>query len=352
MADRGFELTEKALAELEKKIAGVYQKAVSEVQDKLDDYLRRFETKDKIKQEQVAAGKITQAEYTEWRTGQLMMGKRWESLRNELAEDLHRANETARDLVNRTMPDVYAQNHNYASYAVEHATKLDTSYTLYDKDAVARIVRDDPALLPPPGARMKARIAAGQDVAWQEGQLQSTILQGIVQGESIPNLSKRIAREMGETNHKATIRYARTSVTAAQNAGRLDAYTRASDMGIKMQQTWVATLDNRTRHEHRMLDGQTVDIDEPFVVEGEKIRYPGDPAAAPHLIWNCRCTTIAQIKGYPRDLTDTDLRHDAHLGRMTYDEWLEDKATSHSITKQEEIAREMERRTIREDYRR
>ena len=352
MADRGFELTEELLAALEKKVAGVYQKAVSDVQDKMDDYLRRFEVKDKIKQEQLAAGKITEAEYTQWRTGQLMMGKRWEALRAELAEDLHRANETARKLISDTMPDIYALNHNYSTYAVERATRLNTSYTLYERDTVARIVKDNPALLPPPGARMKARIAAGKDIAWQEGQLQSTVLQGILQGESIPNLSKRIAREMGETNHAATIRYARTSVTAAQNAGRLDAYTRASDMGIKMQQTWVATLDNRTRHEHRMLDGQTVDIDEPFVVEGEKIRYPGDPAAAPHLIWNCRCTTITQIKSYPRDLTDTGLRHDSHLGGMTYDEWKDAHATSDSITKQEEIARGMARRTIAEDYKR
>jgi hypothetical protein len=58
-------------------------------------------------------------------------------------------------------------------------------------------------------------------------------------------------------------------------------------MGIEMQQTWVATLDGRTRHEHRMLDGQTVPIGEPFEVDGYKIRYPGDPTAEGFLIWNC-----------------------------------------------------------------
>ena len=174
-----------------------------------------------------------------------------------------------------------------------------------------------------------------KDIAWQEGQIQSVTLQGIRQGESIPNLSKRIARTLGESNHASTIRYARTASTASQNAGRLDAYKRAEDMGIEMQQTWVATLDGRTRHEHRILDGQTVPIGEPFEVDGYKIRYPGDPTAEGFLIWNCRCTTIAQLKGFERDVTDLGLRHDDNIEGMSYDEWKEARSVYEPITRQE-----------------
>ena len=108
----------------------------------------------------------------------------------------------------------------------------------------------------------------------------------------------------------------------------------------------------RARHEHRILDGQTVPIGEPFEVDGYKIRYPGDPTAEGFLIWNCRCTTIAQLKGFERDVTDLGLRHDDNIEGMSYDEWKEARSVYEPITRQEEISEAMRERTIREDYNR
>ncbi len=90
--------------------------------------------------------------------------------------------------------------------------------------------------------------------------------------------------------------FARTAVTAAQNAGRMERLHEASDMGIKVKKKWLATLDNRTRDAHAELDGQEKEIDEPFevMVDGklQKIDYPGDPNADPAMTYNCRCTLI------------------------------------------------------------
>ena len=182
-----------------------------------------------------------------------------------------------------------------------------------------------------------------------QGRLQSVILQGILQGESIPNLSKRIAETMGEINHKATIRYARTAVTGAENAGRADAYRRAEALGVDMEQEWQAVHDMRTRHEHRQLDGQRRPVGEPFEVDGEEILYPGDPAAPGHLIWNCRCRLrgiVAGLEPQARKYRSLD-----DIEGMTYEEWKASKVEKpHRITKQEEIAEIMKRKYIREDY--
>lgn len=339
--DAGHRETDALLTDLEEKISREYAQAVADTQAKLDDYLRRFEIKDEKWRMMVANGEKTEAEYKAWRQGQIMIGKRWEEMRDTLAQDYHNANVIARSMVNGYMPEVYALNHNYATFEVEKGALVDTSYTLYDRQTVERLMRDNPDLLPPPGKRMEARIAAGKDIRWQEGQIQSVTLQSILQGESIPNMSKRIAREMGETNHKATIRYARTAVTGAENAGRQNAYHRAADMGIEMKRVWIATLDNRTRHEHRTLDGQERGLDEPFENELGKIMYPGDITADPANFWNCRCTTIVQIKGFERDVRDLNLRRDEKLGDMTYQEWLEAKPEYQRITKQEETGKAM-----------
>lgn len=341
MTDEGHKETDDLLEEMEKKLKKEYAKAVKDTQDKLDDYMRRFEIKDAQWQKWVEEGKKTQKEYEKWRTGQIMIGKRWEEMRDTLAQDFHNANVIARSVVDGYMPEVYALNHNYATFEVEKGSQLDTSYTLYDRQTVERIARENPEVLPPPGKSMKAKIAANKDIAWQAGQIQSATLQAIIQGESIPNMAKRICTELGNTDYASAVRYARTSTTGAENAGRHDAYKRAENMGIQMMQTWVATLDNRTRHEHRVLDGQTVGIDEPFEVDGMEIRYPGDPSAPPELVWNCRCTTIGQVKGFETDVTDMNLRHDSHLGDMSYEDWKKGHGSSQPITRQTRIGESM-----------
>jgi len=341
--DEGHRLTELVLRETEADVTQVYRKATDEVQKKLDDYLRRFKVKDENKRSLLKEGKITQDEYDYWRTGQIMVGKRWEEMKNTLAQDLHNYNNLARSIVNGHMPEVYAINHNYGTFQVEKGSMVNTSYTLYDRHTVERIIRDQPDLLPLPGEQMKQTfkdfdaykrgeevkglsdktrkafdryIASNKDIRWQKGQIQSVTLQSILQGESIPNMARRIAREMGEINRNASIRYARTATTGAENAGRVDAYKRAKDMGIDMEQEWIATLDKRTRHSHRQLDGERAQVGEKF---SNGCRFPGDPEGPASEIWNCRCTTGAVVSGW-EDISGK-FRSDKALEGMTYDEW-------------------------------
>lgn len=315
MADEGHILTERILAEVEVDVERVYRQAAEETQKKLDDYLRRFEVKDRIKRKALARGEITKQEYNYWRTGQIAIGERWEEMRNTLAEDYHNHNAIARSIVNGYTPEVYALNHNYGTYQVEKESKVNTSYTLYDKQTVERLIRENPKVLPLPGPSMKEFLVNNKDAAWQEGQIQSVMLMGILQGESIPNISRRISRTMGETNRKATTRYARTAITAAQNAGRVDSYKRAEEMGIELEQEWLATLDKVTRDSHRRLDGETAKVGEEF---SNGCEYPGDPDGPPEEIWNCRCTLVAHLKSLDQSKAP---RRDEKLEGMSYDEW-------------------------------
>ena len=104
--DEGHRLTELVLRETETDVTQVYRKATDEVQKKLDDYLRRFKVKDENKRNLLKEVKITQDEYDYWRTGQIMVGKRWEEMKNTLAQDLHNSNNIARSIINGHMPEV------------------------------------------------------------------------------------------------------------------------------------------------------------------------------------------------------------------------------------------------------
>lgn len=324
--------TDKILEDIEKRLRKEYRQATKEVEQKLDNYFAAFRRKDEKKRALLDAGEITQKEYNDWRYGQMCVGKRWEDMRDKLAADLSKTDVIARNIADGYMPEVYAVNHNFATYQIETGARLDTSYTLYDAQSVERLVRDNPDVLPQIGRTTQELIDKGILKKWNMKNIQSTAIQGILQGESITKLAKRMAADVGAMNYKDCVRHARTMTTATQNAGRVDGFKRANDMGIDVEQEWVAVLDGRTRHEHRALDGQRRKVGEPFEVEGEKIMYPADPAAPYYLTMNCRCTLIGQIKGFERDTTA--YRHDPDLDGMTYDEWKNAKASKMATTAQ------------------
>ena len=112
----------------------------------------------------------------------------------------------------------------------------------------------------------------------------------------------------------------------AQNAGRMDSYVAAKKMGIDLKREWMATLDNRTRHAHAMLDGQVADIDKPFKIDGYEIMFPGDKNAPGYLVYNCRCTLTAAISGIDtsggkRSARDPETGRSVQIDDMTYQEW-------------------------------
>lgn len=119
--------------------------------------------------------------------------------------------------------------------------------------------------------------------------------QGIMQGENSATLITRF-KKIVELKLSDLNRIARTETTRVENIGRLNAYKVGADLGYVMLKTWVAKGDNRTRPAHKDASGQTVPIDEPFIVDGEKLMYPGDPNGSAKNVINCRCTMRASIK--------------------------------------------------------
>jgi uncharacterized protein with gpF-like domain len=80
---------------------------------------------------------------------------------------------------------------------------------------------------------------------------------------------------------------ARTEMHAAANFASVAA---AKDIGIPLNKVWTSALDNRTREAHQEADGQSVDIDDDFNVDGEDVSQPGDGSAENSV--NCRCVVI------------------------------------------------------------
>lgn len=318
--DEAHKRTDEALAQLERRISGIYGRAAKDMQEKIDAYFQFFAKRDGEQQEKLEAGEITEEYYKQWRLNQMGRGKRFQALRDQLAQRMTKANETAAAYMNDATPGIYSLNRNYAAYTIEQVAG-DMGFTLWDEQTVKRLIVDQPDLMPyyPPARAVKR----GIDLAYGKRQIIQQVTSGILQGEGIKQLADRLQQHIPDMNRKSAINAARTAVTGAQNAGRVESYEAAKQMGIKLKKEWRATLDGRTRHSHAMLDGEQVETDATF---SNGCRFPGDPQGEPSEVYNCRCTLVASVDGV--DTSDAQRRaRDPVTGKreivsnMTYAEW-------------------------------
>ena len=309
--DEGHNLTEKELAKLERRIASVYGEAAKELQKTVDNYFRQFEKRDAEMKELIGTvvnGKEwTERDYKQWRLAQIGRGKRFEAMRDKLAERMTKANEVAISYANDDMAKIYAMNHAYTIESVkEQAGEMlsGVDFTMLDEQTVKRLVVERPDLMPYyPKAKAVKR---GIDLIYGKKQITATVTSGILQGSSINKMAKDLMNRVTDMNKTSAVRAARTAVTEAENAGRQAAADELEKKGVIMGKRWIATHDSRTRDEHLEADGQIVENNKPFVVGGEELMFPGDKSlgASGWNLYNCRCTRVSEIIGFKSILTE------------------------------------------------
>jgi hypothetical protein len=121
----------------------------------------------------------------------------------------------------------------------------------------------------------------------------ATIARGAGNGDSIPTIASRVSTVLTATgteewrNRATTV--ARTETISALGAGRADAHAAVAEVlgPDGLEQQWLSTLDARTRLHHAAADGLRTPVGQPFVVGGEPLMYPGDPAGSASNVINC-----------------------------------------------------------------
>lgn len=309
--DLGHEWTDEELERLERRIARVYREARDDLQETIDAYFDRFKDRDKEMKSLVGTiqnGKDwTEEDYKQWRLNQIARGKRFEALRDKVAERYTKANEISVSLSNDDMAKIYAMNRNYIVDKVKAesgAMLVDEDFIQWDESTVKRLLVEEPNLMPyyPPDRALKR----GIDLAWGKKQITASITSSILQGKSIKGIADDLQSRIPEMNRASAVRTARTAVTTAENAGRQDAADDLEKRGVILSKEWMSVIDARTRHAHIYADHQIVNNDKPFIVGGEKLMFPGDKSmgASGWNIYNCRCTRTVHIKGFKSILTE------------------------------------------------
>lgn len=290
MADAAREWTDQHLLEMEGHIRRIYTQAKAEITEKWDAYMERGQRRlADLYADYVGAPADKKAvalrRYQDAVKSYTLQNKWYKDMVDATTYRLAHVNEIALAYINGEMPSIYCRNFNQVDEAL---LGLDFNWTIRNEHTVKRLIGDT---LP------SKQLNYAKDMLWNAKQINSAVLQGIIQGESIDKMAKRLLPIVGN-NTNAAIRTARTMVTGAENRGRQDRYEEYEDEGVVMTKVWIATPDGRTRDWHLSMDGQEVGVDEYFEDGlGNELEYPGDDGAPGETVYNCRCSMRSHIQG-------------------------------------------------------
>lgn len=289
--------TDKQLKKLEKRIAREYKQAQKEIMQKWRDYMsyaqKQIAAHEELYRQAVRVGtteevKAAAKELQEAKKAATLNNRSYQQALDSVTARMADANATALSYINGNVPDLYMVNHNAIAPT---AKSLGIDFTIVNEHTLKNVTMAKKLPLP-------KKLNVAKDMRWNAKKMNSALLQGIIQGESMPKIANRMLPII-KTNRAAAIRSARTMVTQAENKGRLDSYFELQDEGAVVKKRWIATMDDRTRAWHLDMDGQEVDLDENFVDgNGNELEYPGDPSAEPETVYNCRCSMELVVIGF------------------------------------------------------
>lgn len=301
--------TDKKLKQLEDEIERIYKDAEDELREKWDKYMQRAEKRlegaEKELQKALTSGDAdaiaaARASLARKKQAVLFQDNQYKDMIDGVTERMAHVNQIAAEYMNANMADIYRYNYNGTLNAMKtEANKAGidgVAFNLLDESTVERMVKRGEVKLP------AKKIDVPKDQQWNKKTLNSQLMQGIIQGESIPQMSKRF-EAVTDMDKNAAIRNARTMTTEAENGGRMDSMHEAEEMGLEYAKVWMSTHDERTRESHVLMDGVAVPLDEPFILQNSdgsesKMMYPGDPNGAPEQVYNCRCSLVRKLVGY------------------------------------------------------
>lgn len=122
--------------------------------------------------------------------------------------------------------------------------------------------------------------------------IKDTITRGLASASTYKEIAQHLSLVTNEELYKS-YRIARTEGHRITAEAKLNSMKRAKQQGADVVKQWDATLDGKTRKNHRKLDGQWVEVDDYFEIGGRKVKAPGKFGKADEDI-NCRCILLTR----------------------------------------------------------
>ena len=292
---------DKELIYLEERISALYEEASHDVTEEYNRFWESYQLEYDNRLAMVESGELSDDAFQNWCRHQIFRGNRYQAMIRMLTDVLTNADVAAMAAVNEQLPYTLAESYDFiSSLGFEAADKAGITmgtFQIYNADSVREIIRQNPNLFPV--------VDLPEDEAWNRRHINNEIMQGIIQGDSMQQVARRL-QSVAAMDNRAAIRNARTAMTAAENLGRSESARRLKEKGLPVKEVWSATKDSRTRNTHLLLDGTEKDKNGYYGADILRVplRFPADPLGEPQEIYNCRCRDNVQIAGIDHSKDD------------------------------------------------
>lgn len=274
------------------RVTAIYAKALTTALKNKRAFLRKIKDIDegRIKPPQYY---VDRDEVDKWRAGFVKRLIHSENLVDAIVSELNRAGIEAADVIHSSLIEIYRENHveaveKFASYAPEGVREF-ISFSAPGNREIEILMQKNES----PFSKLAYENLGKNPVIRKR--LQAELAQAAILGESQRKLIARIRKVTGQAEHQAR-RVAQTERTCVQSQARWQVGQEAAEMGVRVVNTWSARMVN-TRDTHAALDGTKKPQGEPFVtIKGNKLRYPGDPAAPASEVINCHCMLVPDVE--------------------------------------------------------
>jgi SPP1 gp7 family putative phage head morphogenesis protein len=242
---------------------------------------------------------------------------RYAAMEKSIADELTLLYKNASKALTSNLTEMYITNYLYTGYIIEMTAQTKLAFTMLHPDVVKSAIQN-----PLSGLTLNQRLGKNRDMIITKTREQLT--QGLIQGESIQKMGKRI-KDIYEGDTGKALRIAQTETNRVRNAGKDKGYDKARQKGVEFRKVWMSTLDGKTRDLHQKLDGKYADKNGYFLVGRFKALHPGGFGVAEMDI-NCRCTTRAELKGFePEKRKDNETKK--IIDYDTYDNWKKERVS-------------------------
>ncbi len=302
---QGEKAADKLTRQAEKEIIKAYRESLKEIRTEIALAYEKY----------ASDGVLTMAEMMKY--GRLV------KLEEAIAKQISLLTDKKTRTTKKAIKEVFSESYYYSAWALETGAEVSLGFTLLKPEAIeAAVLNPYDRITWPERVKDNAHIL--------NRQIREEITRGIIQGYSYDKTARAVKERMDIGATKA-IRIVQTETHRAQSQGTQAAFEKAAAKGLIFKRVWVATLDSRTRDKHRMLDGQKVDVDQPFKYSGMEAMYPGG-FGIPSMDINCRCTVRAEIEGMEPQLRrarDLATGKNVVIPNTTYQEWYLKRGDAH-----------------------
>lgn len=271
--DKAHKETDEILAGLELALRKQYSMAFKEIKQEVQDIFGKFD----FDSEMTPIERYMEAQKYE----------RLQKIEEKVAKAINVVNNNAVKQVNQSVLEMYKVNYDFSAKELGVLLAISLPNSAPKSEVKKEVAQEQSPL-------NELAVDNVKDISDLRRRVSQSFVSGIMAGENANKLIKRL-QKVAELKLSDITRIARTQTTRVENLARIDVYKEVASQGYEIVKEWVAVVDSRTRDAHKKADGQRVPIDEPFIVNGEKLMYPGDPNGSAENIINCRCTMRAGI---------------------------------------------------------